>query len=119
MPKRLHVSGEGNLTVPYRARFIDNVECINAQKGGRSNWPHEDFQHKFTYRNEMYRVRGRKSGKLIYDRLQCIEGKRKIMRFSSGRVYGLKNGNVFISSSKGNYLIVGERPLWDMFEYPD
>jgi hypothetical protein len=121
-PQRLHKSGNGSTSVPSGAQFVGMVTKILAQKGSRSNWPNENFQHKFTSSAKMYKIGASKnppgSSVKIYDRLQKVVMKSGSISFRHGKVYGKKNGNVVLTTDKGKYLLVGARPLWDIFNYP-
>ena len=121
MAKRLHVSGAGSTRVPSGAEYIGQLKLIKAKKGASSNWPNELFQHKFTRKNEMYRVSMRvpAGSTKIYDRAEEAKLAKGSIKFSSGKIYGLKNGNVMLVTSKGTFLVVGNQPLWDVFDYPE
>ena len=124
MAQRLHKSGSGSLRVPLGAKYIGKLEKILARKGDETNWPNEDFQHKFGLGNELYRVQSvsklapRNSVK-IYDKLQKAILSNGTITFTSGKVYGLKNGNILLVGDKGRFLAVSAKPLWDIFKYPE
>lgn len=120
MPTRLHRSGSGSTAVPSGAEYIGRVVKIEAQKGAASNWPHEYFKHNSPSGNKMYKVWSISvSGTKIYDKLERVVLSNGSINFSRGKVYGKKNGNVVLTSDKGKFLIVGPRPLWDVFNYPE
>lgn len=123
MPERLHRSGSGSTKVPSGVQFVGRLKQIQAQKGSGSNWPNEYFKHDFKSRPKMYKISSRSSnpptGKKIYDRLEKAVLEGGTISFKYGKVYGKSNGNVVLTTDKGKYLIVGARPLWDIFKYPD
>jgi hypothetical protein len=120
MPTRLHRSGNGSTTVPSGAEYIGRVVKIEAQKGRNSNWPNEYFKHNSPSGNKIYKVRGiSASGTKIYDKVERVVLNNGSISFSRGKVYGKKNGNVVLNTDKGKFLIVGPRPLWDVFNYPE
>ena len=126
MPKRLHRSGQGNTVVPKGAVLIDpRIMNIKAVKGKQSNWPGEWFIHKFTRGGKIYHVPGYqlpRGAELIYSRLQSIKGSKGNYQFenpSSGKVYGLLNGNIVITSGRKKLLVVANHALWDTFEYSE
>lgn len=124
MAQRLYKSGSGGLKVPMGAKYIGKLEKILARKGNGSNWPNEDFQHSFGAGNELYRMQSvskiapRDSVK-IYDKLQKAILSNGTITFTSGKVYGLKNGNILLVGDKGRFLVVSPKPLWDIFKYPN
>lgn len=120
MAQRLHRSGSGSISVPSGAEYIGRVIKIEAQKGKSSNWPNEFFKHYSPSGNKMYKVSGiSANGTKIYDKLERVVLENGSMSFRRGKVYGKKNGNVILITDKGKFLIVGPRPLWDIFNYPD
>jgi len=116
MPQRLHKSGKGNTTVSSNAVYIGKVHNIKAVKGKISNWPGEPFIHKFKH-GDVYKGRFRKpaNSTLIYEKCQSMSTSAGVIKVS-GKIYGLPNGNVLVA---GKYLLVANKPLWDMFNYPN
>lgn len=115
-PKRLHRSGSGSTKVPSNAVYIGKVHNIKATKGKDSNWPGEKFIHKFKH-GDVYKGKFSKpSGStLIYSKCESISTDAGVIKVV-GKIHGLPNGNVLVA---GKYLLVGSRPLWDRFKYPD
>lgn len=117
------MSGSGSMKVPKGARYVGRLVKILARKGSGSNWPNEDFQHDFKWDNEVYKissVNGNPSGGVkIYDRLQKAILKDCTISFTHGKVYGKKNGNIVLTGDKGKFLVVSNKPLWDIFMYPE
>lgn len=109
------------MAVPDSAEYVGRLKIIKAQKGRSSNWPNEFFKHVFTKPNKMYRVRmAVPSGSVkIYDKAEEAKLANGSIKFQSGKIYGLKNGNIMLVTSEGKYLVVGKQPLWDTFEYPE
>lgn len=121
MATRMHRSGSGSMSVPRGAEYVGRLLLIKARKGKQSNWSGEYFQHKFTRSNEMYRVRmsvPRGSTK-IYDRIESAKLNTGTYKFSSGKIYGIKDGRLLLVTNKGKYIVVGNQPLWDIFNYPE
>lgn len=116
MPKRLHVSGKGNTTVPDNVGYVGKAKNIKAVKGKTSNWPGEWFIHKFKH-GDVYKGRFKKpvGSTLIYTQCQSISTSAGVIKVS-GKIYGLPNGNVLVA---GKYLLVASRPLWDVFDYSE
>ena len=123
MGQRLHVSGKGSTGIPKGAVLVcDRITEIQAQKGSSSNWPYDYFVHKFTKKHgQIYRLDGRMSipsgAQLIYDRVESIRGNKYYKTFKSGKVYGLKDGRIMITSSGCKLVVVAPYPLWDVFNY--
>lgn len=123
MAQRLHRSGRGSTKVPSGAVLLcDRIEEIKAQKGNRSNWPNEFFKHKFIKENgKIYSIGRRRvpnNAQLIYDRIESIKGRGFNRQFRSGKIYGLSNGTLMITSPQGNLMVVSPHSLWDTFRYP-
>jgi len=116
MPQRLHKSGSGNTVVPSNAIYIGKVYNIKAVKGKDSNWPNDWFIHKFKH-GDAYKGRFTKpvGSTLIYAKCQSMSTSKGVIKIT-GKIYGLPNGNVLVA---GKYLLVANRPLWDMFNYPE
>jgi hypothetical protein len=116
MPKRLHQSGNGNTKVPVNAVYIGKAVNIKAVKGKTSNWPGEWFIHKFKH-GQVYKGTFKKpaGSTLIYTQCQSISTSEGVIKVR-GKIYGLPNGNVLVA---GKYLLVANRPLWDVFNYPE
>lgn len=116
MAQRLHRSGSGNTEVPSSAVYVGKVRNIKAVKGKTSHWPGEWFIHKFkhgdVYKGKFIKPAG---STLIYSKCQSMSTSKGVIKIT-GKIYGLTNGNVLVG---GKYLLVANRPLWDMFNYPE
>ena len=121
MPQRLHKSGSGSTLVPKGAILVCNrIQEIRAQKGNSSNWPHEYFKHRFTKLNgKIYECKSVPKGHLIYDKVESVKGVGYSKIFKSGKIYGLKDGRITITSPQCKLIVVAPYSLWDTFNYPN
>ena len=122
MPERLHISGNGSTSIPRGAVLVCNrITEIQAQKGTHSNWPYEYFKHKFIKgHGKIYECRGVvPKGQLIYDKVELVKGVGYRKTFKSGKIYGLKDGRIMITSPGCKLMVVAPYTLWDSFLYKD